>query len=85
MHLDGLQGGFGRTPGSADPPVPPLATAFVWETDQWVLLSGSRCRGLDGQFGLSGGPLLLVLRRMRYSVTSSAYSSYFLLIPDLCS
>ena len=85
MHLDGLQGGFSRTPGSADPPVPPLATSFVWETDQWVLLTGSRCRGLDGRFGLSGGPLLLVLCRMRSSVVLSAYSSCFLLIPDLCS
>ena len=63
MHLDGAQGGFGRTLGSADPTLPPLAAAFIWETAQWVLLSGSRCRGLDGRFGLSGGPLLLVLRK----------------------
>jgi len=30
MHQDGTQGGFGRTPGSAGPTLPPLATVFLW-------------------------------------------------------
>ena len=49
--------------GSADHPWPPPATAFVWVAAWWVLMSDGRCRGLVGRFGLSGGPLLLVLRR----------------------
>ena len=63
MHLDGTQGGFGRTAGSAGLTLPPLATVLLWETAWWALMSDGQCRGLVGQFGLSGGPLLLVLRR----------------------
>ena len=77
--------GFGRTHGSADHTLPPLATAFIWDTTWWVLLSGSRCRGFLGRFGLVCRPLLHVLRRTRSSVTLSVYSSCFLIIPDLCS
>ena len=85
LHLAGKQGGFGRTPGSAGPTLPPLTTVLLWYSACWVLMSDGRCRGLVGQFGLVCGPPLLVLRKMRSSVTSSAYSSCFLLIPDLCS
>ena len=85
VYLDGSQGRFGRTTGLAGPTLPPLATVLLWYTSWWVLMSDGRCRGLVGRFGLSGGPLLLVLRRMRSSVVSVAYSSCFLLIPDLCS
>ena len=81
----------GACPGLAEPmvrPAPtlvPLATAFLWVTAWWVLVSGCRCRGLVDGFGLSSGPLLVVLRRTRSSATSSSYASCFLLIPDLCS
>ena len=68
MHLDGKQGWFGRTTGSAGPTSPPLATILLWYTAWWVLMSDGQCRGLVGRFGLSGGPLLLLLRRTRYSV-----------------
>ena len=85
MHLDRCLSGFGRTPGSADPTLPPLATVFLWYTAWWALKLVRWCRGFVGRFGLVCGPLLHVLRRMRSSVTLSAYSSCFLLIPDLCS
>ena len=32
VHLDGSQGRFGRTMGSAGPTLAPLATAFLWYT-----------------------------------------------------
>jgi len=85
MHLDWCLSRFGRTPGSAGLTLPPLANAFLWYTAWWVLMSDGRCRGFVGQFGLSGGPLLDMLRRTQSSVVSSAYSSCFLLILDLCS
>ena len=78
MHLDGSQGRFGQTYGLAGPTVPPLATAFLWVTAWWVLVSGSRCRGLVGRFGLSSGSFFIVLHRMRSSVGSPAYSLCFL-------
>src|SRR6185369_4276552 len=71
--------------GSADPPVPLLATAFVWVTAWWVLMSDGPCRGLVGRFGLVCGPPLHVLYRTQSSATLFAYLSCFLLIPDLCS
>ena len=77
--------GRGLQVGSADPPVPPLATAFVWVAAWWVLMSDGRCQGLVGRFGLVCGPLLHVLHRTRSSATLSVYSSCFLLIPDLFS
>jgi len=86
MHLDGTQGGSVEPlVGSAGPTLPPLATVLLWETAWWALMSDSRCWGLVGRFGLSCGPLLLLLHRTRYFVTSPAYSSCFLLIPNLCS
>ena len=42
--------------GSADPLQPPLATAFVWVSAWWVLMSDGRCQGLVGRFGLVCGP-----------------------------
>ena len=54
MHLDGSQGRFGRTMGSAGPTLAPLATIFLRVSALWVC----RCRGPVGRFGLSGGPLL---------------------------
>ena len=42
--------------GSADPPVPPLATTFVWVAAWWVLMSDGQCRGWVGRFGLVCGP-----------------------------
>ena len=69
--------------GSADPPWPPLATAFVWVAAWWVLMSDGQCRGLVGRFGLVCVPPLHVLRRTRSSVTLSVYSSCFLLIPGM--
>ena len=83
MHLDGRQGRFGRTMGSADPPLVVLATAFLWVTDWWALRLVRRCRGFLGRFGLVCGPLLHVLCRMRSSENLSAYSSCFHLIFDL--
>ena len=85
MHLDRCLSRFGRTPGSADPTLPPLATVLLWYTAWWALVLVRRCRGFVGRFGLVCGPLLHVLRRTRSSATLSAYSSCFLLIPDLCS
>ena len=32
VHLDGNQGRFGQTRGSAGPTLPPLITAFIWDT-----------------------------------------------------
>ena len=46
--------------GLAEPLWPPLATAFLWYTAWWVLMSDGRCRGLVGWFGLFCGPSLLV-------------------------
>ena len=60
MHLDGKQGWFGRTTGSAGPTSPPLATVLLWYTAWWVLMSDGRCRGLVGRFGLVCGPPLHV-------------------------
>ena len=54
--------------GSADPPVPPLATAFLRYTAWWVLMSDGRCRGLIGQFGLVCGPPLHVWSSVGYFV-----------------
>ena len=85
MHLDRSQGRFGRTMGSACPILVPLATVFLRVSAWWVLMLVRQCLGPVGQFGLSGGPLLLLLCRMQYSVTSSAYSLCFLLILDLFS
>ena len=45
---------------------------------------GTSVPGLVSRFALICGPLLHVLRRTRSSMTSSVYSSCFLLIPDLC-
>ena len=59
MHLDGKQGRFGRTTGSAGPTMPPLATVLLWYIAWWVLMSDGRCRGLVGRFGLSGGPFFV--------------------------
>jgi len=75
----------GARVGSADPPLPPLATVLLWYTAWWALVLICWCRGLIGRFGLSGGPLLHVLSRMRSSATLSMYYSCFLLIPYLCS
>ena len=36
MHLDGLQGWFGRTSGSAGPRAPPLAPPFILDTARWA-------------------------------------------------
>ena len=58
MHLDGSQGRFGRTMGSAGPTLAPLATVFLRVSSLWVLMLVCRCRGPVGRFGLSGGPLL---------------------------
>ena len=63
INLDGKQGRFVRTTGSDSPTSPPLATVLLWYTAWWVLMSDGRCQGLVGRFGLSGGPLLHVLRR----------------------
>ena len=84
MHLDGNQGRFSRTMGSAGPTLVPQATAFFRVTAWWALMLVRRCQGPVSRFGLSGGPLLHELRRTRSSVTLSAYSSCFLLILDLC-
>ena len=56
--LDGKQGMFGRTMGSAGPTLAPLATAFLLVSAWWALMLVRRCRGPVGRFGLSGGPLL---------------------------
>ena len=58
MHLDGSQGRFGRTMGSAGPTLAPLATVFLRVSALWVLMLVCRCQGPVGRFGLSGGPLL---------------------------
>ena len=58
VHLDGSQGKFGRTHGSAGPTLVPLATAFLRVSSWWALMLVRRCRGPVGWFGLSGGPLL---------------------------
>ena len=42
--------------GSADSLWPPLATAFIWVSAWWVLMSNGRCQGLVGWFGLVCGP-----------------------------
>ena len=63
VHLDGSQGRFGRTHGSASPTLAPLATAFLHVSAWWALMLVRRCRGLFSRFGLSSGPLLHVLRR----------------------
>ena len=76
---------FGRTPSSAGPTLPPLPTILIWYTAWLALVLVRRCRGFVGRFGLSSGPLLHVLRRTRSFAALSAYSSCFLLIPDLCS
>ena len=47
---------FGCQVGSADPPVPPLATALLWYTAWWVLMLDGWCRGLVGRLGLVCGP-----------------------------
>ena len=44
MHLDRCLSGFGRTPGSADTTLPPLATVFLWYTAWWALMLVRRCR-----------------------------------------
>ena len=85
MHMDRCLSRFGRTMGSAGPTLPSLATAFLWYTAWWVLMSDGWYQGLVGRFGLVCGPPLLMLRRTRSSVTLSVYSSCFCLIPDLCS
>ena len=58
VHLEGNQGRFGRTMGSAGPTLVPLATVFLRVFALWVLMLVCRCRGPVGRFGLSGGPLL---------------------------
>ena len=45
-HLDWIQSRFGRPLGSANPLASPLATAFAWVTDRWVLFSGACVPGL---------------------------------------
>ena len=85
MHLDGKWARFGRPMGSAGSTSLPLGTDLLWYTTWWALMLVRRCRGLVSQFALTCGPLLDMLRKMRSSVVSSAYSSCFLLIPDLCS
>jgi len=86
MHLDRCLSRFGQTMGSAGPTLPPLATAFLWYTAWWVLMSDGRCWGLVGRFGLVCGPPLLMLRRMPSFVSSvcvfvmfSSYSGLVLL------
>src|SRR6185437_6782319 len=51
--------------GSAGPTLAALATAFLWYTTWWVLMSDGRCRGFVGRFGLVCGPPLHVLHRTR--------------------
>ena len=63
VHLDGNQGRFGRTMGSTGPTLAPLATAFLRVSAWWALMLVRRCWGPVGRFGLSGGPLLDMLRR----------------------
>ena len=65
--------------GSADPLLPPLATALLWYTTWWVLMSDGRCRGLVGRFGLVCGPSLLVWRSVGYSVQLCCIFCLFLL------
>ena len=84
-HLDGRWARFDRPMGLVGPTSPPLATALLWYNAWWGLVLIRRCRGFVGRFGLSSGSLLHVLRSTRSSTTLSAYSSCFLLIPDLCS
>ena len=47
---------FGLQVGSADPPLPPLASVLLWYTAWWVLMSDGWCRGLVGRFGQVCGP-----------------------------
>ena len=56
---------FGCQVGLADPSVPPLATALLWYTAWWALMSDGRCRGFVGRFGLSGGSILHVFDLLR--------------------
>ena len=83
MHLEEMA-------GSAEPwvrPAPPWRPwpPFLRETTWWALILVRRCRRPVGRFGLVCGPLLHVLHRTQSSAMLSAYSSCFLLIPDLCS
>ena len=72
--------------GSADPPLPPLATVLLWYTAWWVLMSDGRCRVLVGLFGLVYGPpfVCVTLDAIVYdfvcvSVVFSSYSGLVLL------
>ena len=85
MHLDESQGRFGQTHGSADPPLAPLATAFLRVSTWWAMMLLCRCWGFVGRFGLVCGPLLHVLHRTRSSATLSAYSSCFFSYSGLCA
>ena len=68
---------------SAEPPVPPLATALLWYTAWWFLMLDDRSWGLVCRFGLVCGPPLHVWRRTWSSATLSVYSSCFLLISGM--
>ena len=56
MHLDGSQGRFGQTMGSAGPTLAPLATVFLRVSALWVLMwyvgAGVQLVGLVCQVGL---------------------------------
>ena len=49
----------GARAGSADPPLAPLATAFLRVSAWWALMLVRRCQGPVGRFGMSGGHLCL--------------------------
>ena len=85
MHLDGKQGWFGQTSGSAGPTSPLLATVLLWCTAWWVLMSDGRCRGLVGRFALVCGPPFSCYAGYDRPCLLSAYLSCFRIIPDLCS
>ena len=66
--------------GSADPPVPPLATAFLRYTAWWVLMSDGRCRGFVRQFSLSKIAHFVGETRDRiFRVFFSMFTSVFLI------
>ena len=46
MHLDGLQGWFGQTSGSAGPRAPPLASPFIMDTARWAPILCTSVPGL---------------------------------------
>ena len=84
MHLDGLQGWFGQTSGSAGPRAPPLTPPFVLDTTRWAPILCMSVPGLcTSVFLVKWAHLASVMQDEVFCVFMLRLMLFFPLIPSM--